>query len=81
MYLVRLIYVSKTQQDFGPQNIESIIDKARVNNHKTEVTGLLCFSNKYFLQCLEGSRAAVNETYHKILNDDRQSQCYYVAIY
>lgn len=36
------------------------------------MTGLLCFNNK-FLQCLEGSRQAVNDTYHHILNDDRHS--------
>ncbi|WP_448564029.1 BLUF domain-containing protein [Thalassotalea ganghwensis] len=74
MYLVRLIYASKTQEDFGPQNIENIIDKARVYNHQHDITGILCFSNKYFLQCLEGSRTSVNNLYHKILNDDRHKE-------
>ena len=32
---------------------------------------MLCFSNEYFLQCLEGSRTAVNNTYQQILNDKR----------
>ena len=35
------------------------------------VTGLLCFNTTHFLQCLEGSRSAVNATYHRILNDTR----------
>lgn len=73
MFLVRLIYTSRTSSEFGPEDIGSILEKARINNAKKEVTGLLCFNNKYFLQCLEGSRETVNDTYHKILNDERHS--------
>jgi hypothetical protein len=73
MFLVRLIYTSKTNDDFGPEDIGNILEKARINNAKKDVTGLLCFNNKFFLQCLEGSRTAVNETYHDILNDKRHS--------
>ena len=35
------------------------------------VTGALCFNANFFLQCLEGERSAVNETYHRILRDPR----------
>ena len=73
MFLVRLIYTSKTSSLFGPEDIENILEKARSNNLKNNVTGLLCFNNKYFLQCLEGSREKVNNTYHQILNDKRHS--------
>lgn len=71
MFLVQLIYVSKISHDFGPEEIESILSSAKKNNKKTEVTGVLCFNRKYFLQCLEGYRSAVNQTYHKILQDPR----------
>ena len=73
MFLVRLIYTSRTSSHFGPEDIEEILEKARVNNRKNNVTGLLCFNNKFFLQCLEGSRESVNSTYHHILNDKRHS--------
>jgi hypothetical protein len=73
MFLVRLIYTSKTRSGFGPEVIGSILEKSRVNNAKKEVTGLLCFNNNFFLQCIEGSRQAVNDTYHNILNDERHS--------
>jgi hypothetical protein len=73
MFLVRLIYTSRTSSYFGPEDIEDILEKARVNNRKNNVTGLLCFNNKFFLQCLEGSRESVNSTYHHILNDKRHS--------
>jgi len=71
MFLVRLIYASKISSGFGPKDIENILQSARTYNVKTNVTGMLCFSNDYFLQCLEGSRTAVNNTYQQILNDKR----------
>ena len=71
MFLVRLIYASKITDGFGPKDIENILQSARTYNVKTHVTGMLCFSNKYFLQCLDGSRTAVNNTYQQILNDKR----------
>lgn len=73
MYLVRLIYASKKTQDIGPQDIEQILKSARANNQELDVTGMLCFNRKFFLQCLEGSRKKVNHIYHKILNDPRHS--------
>ncbi|MFT5295854.1 MAG: hypothetical protein ACI9YH_001870 [Colwellia sp.] len=73
MFLVQLVYTSKTSSHFGPEDIENILEKARINNRKNNVTGLLCFNNNFFLQCLEGSRSAVNNTYHHILNDKRHS--------
>lgn len=71
MFLVRLIYASKISSGFGPKDIENILQSARTYNVKTNVTGMLCFSNDYFLQRLEGSRTAVNNTYQQILNDKR----------
>lgn len=71
MYLVRLVYASSMGELFNPDDIEHILESARRNNQRAAVTGLLCFSRRYFLQCLEGSRARVNQTYHRILNDPR----------
>lgn len=71
MFLVRLVYVSRRTDVFKTQDIEDILAVARKENDKTQVTGLLCFSNDIFLQCLEGSRTAVNNTYRKILRDPR----------
>lgn len=71
VFLVRLIYVSSVTEIFQPRDIESILASARESNHANSVTGALCFNRNYFLQCLEGSRAKVNETYHRILNDKR----------
>jgi len=71
MFLSRILYASTTTDQFKPKDIEDILSKARQENSKLNITGMLCFSSNYFLQCIEGSRANVNELYHKILNDKR----------
>jgi len=73
MHLVRLVYASTISDSFKPQDMESLLTKARAHNTKLGVTGLLCFNRNYFLQCLEGGRAGVNEVYRKILNDPRHT--------
>ncbi|MBQ4864229.1 BLUF domain-containing protein [Pseudoalteromonas sp. MMG013] len=73
MFLTRLLYASTASEQFKPLDIEDILTKARKNNGTLDITGMLCFSNNYFLQSIESSRANVNELYHKILNDKRHS--------
>ncbi|MBB1487681.1 BLUF domain-containing protein [Oceanospirillum sediminis] len=73
MYLVRLIYCSTSVQELNINDIEQIIHIAKENNARHNVSGLLCFNRKYFLQCLEGSRTNVNKTYRSILNDPRHN--------
>jgi hypothetical protein len=72
MYLVRLVYASKVvNEQFSADDIKQVLESARKNNSKYNLTGLLCFSSKYFLQCLEGPRMNVNQTYQRILADTR----------
>ncbi len=70
MNLIQLIYSSRST-GIGPEDVESILLGAREFNSRANVTGLLCFSAERFLQCLEGSRSAVNDIYRKILCDRR----------
>jgi len=74
MYLTRLVYTSTVTSTFNQDSVEQILLKAREHNKLNNITGMLCFSSSFFLQCLEGSRSAVNKTYHKILNDNRHSR-------
>ncbi len=71
MFLVRLVYASQISSQFKPEAIEKILDTARRENARNELSGVLYFNREYFLQCLEGSRTAVNETYHRIAQDER----------
>lgn len=74
MFLVRLIYASQIVGNFSQNDIQQIIQSAQDNNKRAEVTGLLCFNRKYFLQVLEGSRSQVNALYHHILQDPRHTE-------
>ena len=73
MFLVRLVYTSQTTDQFKTESIEKILDTARRENVRSDISGVLYFNSKYFLQCLEGARSAVNETYHRILKDPRHT--------
>lgn len=74
MFLVRLVYASKVSEHFQPSDIETILKSAKDNNKRHGVSGILCFNHKYFLQCLEGSRAKVNEIFNIISRDPRHKE-------
>lgn len=71
MLLVRLTYASCVTENFRTDDIAQILDSARRTNNKLNITGLLCFNRKFFLQCSEGSRSSVNFVYTKISADPR----------
>jgi hypothetical protein len=73
MFLSRILYASTATDQFKPKDIEDILNKARQENSKLDITGMLCFSSNFFMQCIEASRANVNKLYHKVLNDKRHS--------
>lgn len=73
MTMVSLVYASRTQE-LNERVIGDILATARANNEKAGITGALHFSSKYFLQCLEGERSAVNTLYQNIMKDERHTQ-------
>ena len=68
MFLVSLTYTSEmtVSTDFM-----SILEVSRVRNERDGITGVLLFCNDSVVQCLEGSREAVNKTYARIIKDKR----------
>lgn len=72
--MVRLIYTSTITDVFEVDDIARILKVARANNKAQDITGLLSFNRRFFLQCLEGERSEVNRLYHKIVTDPRHSK-------
>ena len=68
MFLVSLTYTSEmtVSTDFL-----DILEVSRINNEKDGITGVLLFCNNSVVQCLEGSREAINKTYARIVRDTR----------
>lgn len=73
MPLSRLIYASRASDALAPDALDQILESSRRNNAKLGVSGALLFGSREFLQCLEGSREAVNHTYARILGDPRHA--------
>ena len=68
MSLVSLIYTSDA---IGSVDVESILSVTRRQNETNSITGTLFFRADHFIQCLEGSREAVNQAYARIMKDER----------
>lgn len=71
MNLVRLIYASEMTQPMSMPALVGLLEKARPNNARLGLTGMLTFGNGQFLQALEGSPVAVNRLYARLLRDPR----------
>jgi len=69
--LIRLIYASETAAPMGPTEVQALLSLARRKNRLRDITGLLVFDSRYFLQVLEGDREAVSELYCRLAQDVR----------
>lgn len=69
--LHQLTYISTARPTLLPADIEEILRASRRNNEREQVTGLLIFDGKRFLQALEGPVEAVEQTFSRIAIDPR----------
>lgn len=69
--LHELIYASRANSNFNSEVLDDILAISRVNNTKNDVTGLLIFDGTTFCQILEGKKDTLDETYERIIKDDR----------
>ena len=69
--LIRLIYASTAQDGVDLNEFKRILLQAQTNNHRRDLTGMLAFNSKIFLQALEGARDQVNDLYARLIRDPR----------
>jgi hypothetical protein len=74
MFLSRLIYASRAADSLQPADVERILEISRRNNARVGVTGALLHGDRELLQCLEGGREALNQTYARLLADPRHAE-------
>lgn len=68
----KLIYVSQAKDDICYRDIDEILKKSRKNNAVHDVSGILIFSDGYFIQLLEAASAEiVRATLARIVKDPR----------
>lgn len=74
-----LLYVSQATAALDQTDIESLLERTRADNSNRKITGCLLHQDGYFLQMLEGERAAVLALYGKIKQDPRHCNLAIVA--
>jgi hypothetical protein len=73
--LYTLVYVSHATALFteAEAEVERILLDSRANNARDGITGVLLHRDGNFMQCLEGTEAAVRQTYARIQADRRHT--------
>ncbi|WP_219114555.1 BLUF domain-containing protein [Janthinobacterium sp. UMAB-56] len=71
--LVRLLYASRAAGTIDVATIGAILQQSRRHNPPSGITGVLCHSERFYLQLIEGGREQVNILYARILADARHT--------
>jgi hypothetical protein len=71
--LHQLVYTSVRSAKCDDQEIEKIVNACKRNNPGRDVTGVLMYSDKRFIQYLEGDASEIRELYEFIKKDPRHS--------
>jgi Sensors of blue-light using FAD len=71
--MLRLVYVSTCAPGLALDDVYDIMRQSHPWNVNQGISGMLCWSGEFFLQCLEGERNAVSRTFAKICSDPRHA--------
>ena len=66
-----LLYKSVAARTLAPLETELLLRKARIRNTRERLSGVLLYSDYFFMQYLEGPTGAVNRLYDEIARDPR----------
>ena len=69
--IFRLLYISTARAGHTETGIDAIMASAQKRNRLNNLTGLLIYDGRRFMQYLEGDEAKVRETFARIKNDPR----------
>lgn len=71
--LCQLVYVSHITSTglASASTLNDIAEVAIERNQADNITGILCYGNGYFFQCVEGSEQALTDLKNRLLVDDR----------
>jgi hypothetical protein len=75
----QLIYLSQATRPLSAKALTGLVEQARQGNARQHLTGALVYSNKRFIQLLEGEQAALEQVYARISQDSRHQHLCQVA--
>jgi len=73
-----ICYISDSLEHECLDKLKALYLKAKANNSKHHITGILIYKNQNFLQVLEGEETIVDETFKRIENDARHKNVFKV---
>ncbi len=68
-----LIYTSVANWDLSTQELTELLDQSRIKNARLNITGILVYHDRGFMQLLEGDKKAIFELYDTICEDERHT--------
>jgi hypothetical protein len=71
--LRQVVYISSATQQFSPEVLEELLARARANNERSGITGMLLYHDPSFLQIVEGTRDDVDRLMARIRRDPSHS--------
>lgn len=71
MSFYQIMYISTMVGTVTPHDCATIARRSATSNRRDDVTGLLLFNSRRFLQVLEGPRDAVDRIFARIYSDPR----------
>ena len=74
--LKTICYISDSQKWDSLNDIKTLYLKAKANNFKNNITGILIYEKDNFLQVLEGQEKIVDHTFKKICQDSRHKNVF-----
>lgn len=69
--MLELIYCSQVSPALELPEVFKILKQSQSHNSKAQITGVLLFNTRYFLQILEGLEPEIDALYQRILSDQR----------
>jgi FAD-dependent sensor of blue light len=66
-----LVYMSSPSHEMGQEEVKGLLRRAKVNNDRDGITGILIHDRRRYLQYLEGDQAKVEGTFARISIDPR----------
>jgi hypothetical protein len=69
----RIVYASRAVHEFEDFELLELLDRARAQNQRRGVTGMLVYSARSFLQLFEGEDDAVEVIWDRIRMDERHT--------
>ena len=72
--LTRIYYCSTATEGVGVEAFKQILEVARRNNVARDLSGMLTFNSRIFLQVLEGHRDRINDLYNTLEQDPRHEK-------